>query len=104
RQVRMIRRAISPRLAISSVSIMCLSWQRREYSHPEDPEATGALHGVGMADRQRDAEHGPGVPGIDHAVVEQLPAHVRGERLRLDPGLELGPLGRVGLLVELPPG
>src|SRR5262245_19677151 len=63
--VRMIRQAISPRLATRSL------WNRRasKTSHPEDAEAGGLGRRRVHAGGERQAEHGAGVGWIDDAVV-----------------------------------
>src|SRR6476661_9785681 len=64
RSVRITRTAISPRLATSTVSNM--SWPL----HPEDAVADVFQRGVG-ARGERQAEHGAGLCGVDHAVVPE---------------------------------
>src|SRR5579875_3075763 len=94
--VRKMRRAISPRLATSSVVITAPPAGLRPEpvaaerggarpgplgpgtfdpvaSQPEHPEAGGALHRGGVAGRQGHPEDCPGVPGVDHPVVDHPP-------------------------------
>src|SRR5581483_8069311 len=84
RAVRKIRRAISPRLATSSLVILL-----RLMSHPEDAEAIGAGDGVGMGGGEGDPEHRAGVAGVDDPVVEHPAADERRQRLPLDLVLDL---------------
>src|SRR5688500_6665805 len=85
RAERMIRSAISPRLATSRVLLVM--------SHPED-----AVGGIGeraglCGDREPHAEHPAGVSGVDDAVVPQPGGGVVRRPLPLvlveDRGLEL---------------
>src|SRR6266508_1433245 len=90
RHVAKTRRAISPRLATSSLLIM-------PASHPED-----AIAGLGrstMDDRETEAEHGSGVPRVDDAVVVEPAGQEQGRRLLLDPLFNHGAHRGVGLLV-----
>src|SRR5690606_21587894 len=98
RSVRMIRTAISPRLATSTaggspvrqagacprgpvVVIVNLS-SDTVGSHPEDAVAHG-LQRCAAGGRQAQAEHGAGVRGVDHAVVPQPGGGVVGFALLL---------------------
>ena len=83
RAVRMIRRAISPRLATSS-EVMGRTWTLLSLllplllaltsgfmtaSHPEDAVATGARGRLVVDDREAEPEHRAGIAGVDDAVV-----------------------------------
>src|ERR1700749_1038678 len=69
RSVPITRTAISPRLAIRTVSNMrALTFVTS--SHPEDAVADVLERGIGRG-REGQAEHGPGVARVDHAVVPQ---------------------------------
>src|SRR5699024_3367595 len=92
-RVRRIRIAISPRLAIRTLSIMCAS-------HPEDAVAGLGQRGAGD-DVQGQAQHGAGVGGVDDPVVPQPSGGVVGAALRLVL-LDDGPAER--LLLGLAPG
>src|SRR5437763_2412117 len=71
RAVRKIRRAISPRLATSSLVIAGrLTVASCRASHPEDAEALRSGDLVGVGGGQGDAQHGAGVAGVDDPVVE----------------------------------
>src|SRR5258708_16666560 len=76
RQVGKTRRAISPRLATSSLLIM--------RSHPEDPEAIGSGDRRVVDDGQAEPQDGTGVAGVDDPVVVQPPGQEVRQRLRLD--------------------
>src|SRR5260221_14605385 len=69
--VRKTRRAISPRLATSRVENvgMLVTISHPDRSHPERGEGPGPPHRSGVDRRQREADHGPGLPGVDDAVV-----------------------------------
>src|SRR5262245_58343489 len=75
--VRMIRQAISPRLAISSFS----KGRPVDTSHPEDAEAGRLGRRRIEAGGEREAEHRAGVRGVDHAVVPQARGGVIGMAL-----------------------
>ena len=53
-----------------------------------------------MGGRQGQAEHGPGVPRVDDAVVVELRGHEERVGLALDLGLDRSRALRVGVLVE----
>src|SRR5699024_7016860 len=100
-RVRRIRIAISPRLAIRTLSIICTSWSVRPVrviraSHPEDAVAGLGQGGAGD-DVQGQAQHGAGVGGVDDPVVPEPGGGVVGAALGLvlldDGALELGLLG-----------
>src|SRR4029453_4797077 len=75
--VRMIRQAISPRLAINTLS----KGRPVDTSHPEDAEP-GRLGGRRVEPgSERKGAHGAGVHGIDHAVVPQARGGVIGMAL-----------------------
>src|SRR5512139_3379828 len=118
RQVRMMRDAISPRLAMRILrkcfmglkengkqetgnekpktgnrrvphywpvscfrfSVSCFSFA----SHSKHAEAVGALDAVVERGAEGDAEHGPGVARIDHAVIPDPRRGVERVRLLLD--------------------
>src|SRR4029450_8847542 len=65
--VRMIRQAISPRLAINSLS----KGRPVDTSHPEDTEPGRLGRRRVETGGEREAEHRAGLRGIDHAVVPQ---------------------------------
>src|SRR5271157_3093386 len=92
RAVRWMRRAISPRLAISNF--------RMPPSHPEDAELARAADLVRVHDGERYPEHGPAVARVDDSVVEEPTAGEGGERFALDLVLDGAPAAGVGLLVE----
>src|SRR5688572_25277999 len=93
RQVRNTRRAISPRLATSSLLIVM--------SHPEDAEAVGALDGQVVDHGQADAQDGAGVARVDDAVVVHHPGEEVRQRLLLHHGLhELAHAGVLLLVVR----
>src|SRR5262245_56779549 len=71
RQVRWMRRAISPRFAIRSLRIAA--------SHPEHAELAGARDDVRVDRRERHAQRRPAVAGVDDAVVVEPTAGERGE-------------------------
>src|SRR5262245_22921550 len=77
--VRMIRQAISPRLAINSLS----KGRPVDTSHPEDAEAGRLGRRRVEAGREREAEHRAGVGRVDHAVVPQPRGGVIGMALLL---------------------
>src|SRR5258708_57383 len=98
RAVRMMRRAISPRVAMSS--LVTVGRRVRPLLHPEDAEATAAADHVGVHRRQGDAKDGAGVAGVDDAVVVDLAGHEERVRLTGDLVLDGRPLLGVGLVVE----
>src|SRR5882762_1205561 len=77
--VRMIRQAISPRLATRSL------WKRRadDTSHPENAEAGRLRRRRIHAGGERQSQHGAGVGRIDDAVVPDARARVVGMTLLL---------------------
>src|SRR5882757_1408830 len=70
--VRMIRHAISPRLAIRSLS----KRRVRDTSHPEDAEARRLGCRRIQRSRERKAQHGARIGRIDDAVVPNPRARV----------------------------
>src|ERR1035438_10168336 len=90
----MMRLAISPRLAISSLPIGPVSsWAGADTtdpfgimfviggSHPEHAEAAAPGDRARVHGRQGHAQHGAGVPRVDDAVVVQPRADEEGVRL-----------------------
>src|SRR3954470_21336621 len=67
RQVAKTRRAISPRLATSTLEKT--GFTAILASHPEHAEGAGAPHRRAVDRGQRDAEHVTGVARVDDAVV-----------------------------------
>src|SRR3954468_17318186 len=92
RAVRKTRRAISPRLATSSLRMGIAL-------HPEDAVAPASLDRLVVHDRQRHAEHRAGVARVDDAVVVDPRGEEQRLRLRLDLVLDDLPHRRVLLLV-----
>src|SRR5512146_894008 len=94
-----MRRAISPRFATSSLrtGAMC-----SVSSEPEDAEAVVPADLVAMRRRQRDAQHGPRVAGIDDAIVGDTARRVERARFALGALLHRGGQPRILLLVEGP--
>src|SRR5262245_58423979 len=92
--VRMIRQAISPRLAISSL------WKRRadDTSHPENAEAGGLGRRRVHPSRERKPQYGAGVGRVDDTVVPDARGRVVGVPLLFvllaDRRLERRVLGR----------
>src|SRR4051812_1300782 len=103
RAVRMIRRAISPRLATSSLVTFGMS-ARGLSLHPEDAEASASLHDVAMDSRQRDPKDAARVAWVDDAVVVHLAGDEEGVRLSFDLLFDRSALLGVGLFIELPAG
>src|SRR5262245_1934038 len=111
RHVRWMRRAISPRFAISSLWIAFTavvtpfafgSLRASLALHPEHAELARAGDVVRERGGERDAEGGAAVAGVEHAVVEQATARELHPRLALDLVLGGGAALRVGRLVEGP--
>src|SRR5580700_6931148 len=99
--LRMMRRAISPRLATRSLVITGTPWRPDDAaSHPEHAVAACPVDGVVVDDRQAQAQNRAGVAGIDDPVVIEPGRKEKGQRFGLDLGFDGGPHGRVGLLVE----
>ena len=97
RHVRMMRRAISPRLAMSTRSMAgedtsLTSGTRRSRGCRRSASLSIAL--------QAHAQHRAGVARVDDAVVVQLAGHEQRQRLALDLVLDLLAHRLVGLLVE----
>src|SRR6516225_3437225 len=97
--VRMMRAAISPRLAISNFEI-----GRTGVSHPEHAVATAALDDVRVNGRQDQAEHRSGIARIDDAVVEKARRDEEGMGLRFDLSLDGCPPPLISFFVERPTG
>src|SRR5450759_1969096 len=81
RAVRMILRAISPRLATSRVWTGVIVGEGRligASSHPEDAVAARPGDRLVVDDRQAHAEHRAGVPRVDDAVVVEAGGEEQG--------------------------
>src|SRR5689334_5356328 len=98
--LRITRRAISPRLAMSRRRIITSALTA---SHPEDAVAGRATDVVVVDDGKAGAEHLSCIARIDDAVVGHTAGCVQGQRLVLGEVLDAGRDLAVGLLVEREP-
>src|SRR5437764_5254492 len=75
----MIRRAISPRLAMRSVviSVIC-------NSHSKHSIAGRTLYRGGMGNRKSDTQHRSGIAGIDNAIIPYVSGGVEGVGLAIN--------------------
>src|SRR5580692_10818076 len=91
--VRMMRRAISPRLATKRQLIVISS-------HPERAEVGAAAHFSVVRAGQGDADYGAGIPGVDDAVVPHPARREQRRGLLFQLVFDGFPVLLVGRLVE----